>query len=169
MRIGTKIVWLVGLIGAAAIGSTADGKGTVLLPAAATIRSTAMAGELGTAARRAIRCKAASVSPIEVPSAAGGALGTVVRPAIRSRVASASRIVATRNRRASPPKPAKPLIRTAAQEERSPCQKARCKCAEILPQKDRASNFGFRGWLQMLGTQCGVNRRSFAALRRTAR
>ena len=64
--------------------------------------ATAMAGELGTAARGAIRCKAASVSPIEVPSAADGAPGTVVRPAIRSRVASASRIAAIRPLKLSP-------------------------------------------------------------------
>lgn len=67
-----------------------------------TAMATAMAGELGTAARRAIQCKAAPVSPIKVPSAADGAPGTVVRPAIRSRVASASRIAAIELLKSSP-------------------------------------------------------------------
>ncbi len=100
-----------------------------------------MAGDLGTAARRAIRCKAACVSPIEVPSAAGGALGTVVRPAIRSKVASASRIAAIRNltlhRR---PSRQSHRVRTAAHEGRL------CKKHVANSRRDfatRRSRFGF--------------------------
>src|SRR5712691_12361682 len=95
-----------------------------------------MAGELGTAARRAIRCKAACVRPIEVPSAAGGALGTVVRPAIRSKVASASRIAAIRNltlhRR---PSRQSHRVRTAAHEERLAKSTLQTR-AGVLPQED---------------------------------
>ena len=48
---------------------------------------TAMAGKLGTAARRVIRCRAAIVRRIEVPAAADGVLGTAVRRATPSKAA----------------------------------------------------------------------------------
>jgi hypothetical protein len=46
---------------------------------------TAMAGKLGTAARRVTRCRAAIVRRIEVPAEADGVLGTAVRRATPSK------------------------------------------------------------------------------------
>lgn len=46
---------------------------------------TAMAGKLGTAARRVTRCRAAAVRRIEVPAEADGVLGTAVRRATPSK------------------------------------------------------------------------------------
>jgi hypothetical protein len=49
---------------------------------------TAMAGKLGTAARRVTRCRAATVRRIEVPAEADGVLGTAVPRATRCRAAT---------------------------------------------------------------------------------
>lgn len=108
--------------------------------------TTAMAGELGTAARGAIRCKAASVSPIEVPSAADGAPGTVVRPAIRSRVASASRIAALLGHLSRLPTRRHP----ESLKSKRLLLKELCKTrAEILPQKGSRCGSDFHGCLQL--------------------
>jgi ribosomal protein L14 len=50
-----------------------------------TVTAMAMAGKLGTAARRVIRCRAAIVRRIEVPAEADGVLGTAVRRATPSK------------------------------------------------------------------------------------
>lgn len=116
-----------------------------------TAMATAMAGELGTAARRAIQCKAAPVSPIEVPSAADGAPGTVVRPAIRSRVASASRIAAIEPLKSSPTTAA-----LGGAQIKEALLKELCKTrAEILPQKSRCGS-AFDGCLQLGWPLSGV-------------
>jgi hypothetical protein len=52
-----------------------------------TRRHTAMTGQPGMAARRATRCRAATVRRIEDPAEADGVLGTAARRAIRYRAA----------------------------------------------------------------------------------
>ena len=153
MRVGTRIVLAAGLIGAAAIGSTAVVNAQYYYPPPGYGPPPpygygyGIAGELGTAARRAIRCKAVSVSPIAVPPAADGALGTVVRPAIRSRVANASRIAATRPLKSLPTVAAPGGAQIKETLLKGTLQNSRRDFATRSSRADRLSTVGLQlGW-----------------------